>query len=161
MTAVRKPDGGVRGIATGTVFRRHVAKCLSRQYISEVEKVCAPYQFAMSTRAGADCVGHAVRAMTDLNPRTTVTALVQVARSGEPPWSVAVRQECLFSTFHVPLAGRGWDAACDPTVRGWGNPSCCLAVHDALAEVKEQLQDGEVIFAFLDDVYALCAPERA
>ena len=37
----------------------------------------------------------------------------------------------------------------------------CLAVHDALAEVKEQLQDGEVIFAFLDDVYALCAPERA
>ena len=37
----------------------------------------------------------------------------------------------------------------------------CLAVHDVLAEVKEQLQDGEVIFAFLDDVYVLCALERA
>ena len=49
MTAVRNPDGGVRGIATGTVFRRLVAKCLSRQYISEVERVCAPFQFAMST----------------------------------------------------------------------------------------------------------------
>ena len=36
-----------------------------------------------------------------------------------------------------------------------------LAVHNALAKVKEQMQDGEVIFAFLDDVYALCAPERA
>ena len=33
----------------------------------------------------------------------------------------------------------------------------CLAVHDALAGVKEQLQEGEVIFAFLDDVYALCS----
>ena len=32
----------------------------------------------------------------------------------------------------------------------------CLAVHDALAEVKEQLQDGEVIFAFLDDVCVVC-----
>ena len=37
----------------------------------------------------------------------------------------------------------------------------CLAVHDALAKVKEQLQDGEVIFTFLDDVYALCAPVHA
>ena len=39
-----------------------------------------------------------------------------------------------------------------------GDSLFCLAVHVALAEVKEQLQDGEVIF---DDVHALCAPERA
>ena len=38
-TALRKPDGGVRGIATGTVFRRLLAKCVSRQHITEVEKV--------------------------------------------------------------------------------------------------------------------------
>ena len=50
MTTLHKADGGVRGIATGTVFCR-LAKCLSRQYVKEVEKVCAPYQFAMSTRA--------------------------------------------------------------------------------------------------------------
>ena len=75
ITAIRKSDGGVRDIATGTVFRRLVAKCLSRQYIAEVEKVCAPFQFAMSTRAGTDCVGHAVRAMTDFNPHTTVLSV--------------------------------------------------------------------------------------
>ena len=72
MTALGKPDGDVRGIATGTVSRRLVAKCLSRQFISDVEKVCAPYQFAMSTRAGTCCVGHAIRATTDHNSHTTV-----------------------------------------------------------------------------------------
>ena len=55
MTALQKPDGGVRGIATGTSFRRLVAKTLVRQFGKVVEAVCAPYQFALSTRAGTDC----------------------------------------------------------------------------------------------------------
>ena len=57
MTALRKTDGGVRGIATGTSFRRLVAKSLARQFGQEVERVCSPFQFALSTRAGVDCVG--------------------------------------------------------------------------------------------------------
>ena len=65
MTALQKNDGGVRGIATGTSFRRLVAKMLARQFGQEVERVCAPFQFALSTRAGVDCVGHAVRTVTD------------------------------------------------------------------------------------------------
>ena len=35
-----------------------------------------------------------------------------------------------------------------------------LGIHDALAEVAGQLEDGEDLCAFLDDVYALCRPER-
>ena len=42
---------------------------------SAVEAACAPFQFALSTRAGVDCVGHAVRAATDANPMTTVLSL--------------------------------------------------------------------------------------
>ena len=64
-TALRKPDGGVRGIATGTSFRRLVAKTLARQFWKAVESTCEPFQFALSTRAGTDCVGHTIRAMTD------------------------------------------------------------------------------------------------
>ena len=56
--------GGVRGIATGTSFRRLVAKTLVRQFAQEVEAAYAPFQFALSTKAGTDCVGHAVRAAT-------------------------------------------------------------------------------------------------
>ena len=35
-----------------------------------------------------------------------------------------------------------------------------LANHNALAEFKEQLLDGEFLFAFLDDVYAMAKPNR-
>ena len=72
MTALVKKDGGVRGIATGTSFRRLVAKSLARQFAKEVESVCALFQFASSTRAGTDRVGHAVLAMTDAHSTTTV-----------------------------------------------------------------------------------------
>ena len=61
MTALQKKDGGARGIATGSSFRRLVAKTLARQFGKAVEATCSPFQFALSTRAGTDCVGHAVR----------------------------------------------------------------------------------------------------
>ena len=41
MTALQKKDGGVRGIATGTSFRRLVAKTLARQFSAAVETTCA------------------------------------------------------------------------------------------------------------------------
>ena len=75
MTALRKDDGGVRGIATGLAFRRLVAKCLARQFGKEVEAARSPFQFALSTRAGTDCVGHVIRALTDANPSLTVTSI--------------------------------------------------------------------------------------
>ena len=70
-----KPDGGVRGIATGTSFRRLVAKTLARQFMKVVESTCAPFQFALSTRAGTDCVGHTIRAMTDDDPECIVLSI--------------------------------------------------------------------------------------
>eukprot|EP00973_Karenia_brevis_P043297 6000973-Karenia_brevis.AAC.1 len=36
----------------------------------------------------------------------------------------------------------------------------CLGVHDSLSEVKSKLQEGEHVFAFLDDVYAVADPDR-
>ena len=35
-----------------------------------------------------------------------------------------------------------------------------LAIHNALAEVRGQMQDGEFLFAFLDDVYVIASPAR-
>ena len=75
MTALSRKDGGVRGIATGTSFRRLVAKSLAMLFGAEAERVCVPFQFALSTRAGTDCVGHAVRLATDLDPRATVLSI--------------------------------------------------------------------------------------
>ena len=75
MTALQMPNGGVRGIATGTAFRRLVARTFARQFGKAVEAVCAPFQFALSTRAGTDCVGHTIRAMTDADPECTVLSI--------------------------------------------------------------------------------------
>ena len=35
-----------------------------------------------------------------------------------------------------------------------------LGLHDTLVEVKGQLLQGEHLFAYLDDIYVLCKPER-
>ena len=35
-----------------------------------------------------------------------------------------------------------------------------LEQHRTLAHVQEQLRDDEYIFAYLDDIYALCEPDR-
>ena len=35
-----------------------------------------------------------------------------------------------------------------------------LGQHPALVEVAGQLRPDEVVFAFLDDVYAVCKPDR-
>eukprot|EP00973_Karenia_brevis_P036587 5043834-Karenia_brevis.AAC.1 len=75
MTALQKKDGGVRGIATGSAFRRLVARTLARQFLPAIEAACSPFQFALSTRAGTDCVGHAIRVLTDHDPRATVLSI--------------------------------------------------------------------------------------
>ena len=36
-----------------------------------------------------------------------------------------------------------------------------LAIHAALRQANEALRPGEYLFAFLDDVYLLCSPDRA
>ena len=83
--------------SVGTPRRRVCARALGRQslfksqhrelseeeeriatstfFMKDVEDVCSPFQFALSTRAGTDCVVHAVRALTDLNPDRTVMSI--------------------------------------------------------------------------------------
>ena len=40
--------------------------------MDEFEVECAPFQCALSTRAGTDCVGHMLRAAMDADPRVTI-----------------------------------------------------------------------------------------
>ena len=75
LTAVTKKDGGVRGIASGCSLRRLTARTLAKQFAKDFESECAPFQFALSTRAGTDCVGHLLNAATDVNPNVTVLSV--------------------------------------------------------------------------------------
>ena len=75
LTALSKSDGGIRGIATGCTLRRIVARVLAKQFMKAFEEECAPFQYALSTRAGTDCVGHMLRAATDVNTSLTILSV--------------------------------------------------------------------------------------
>ena len=99
MTALSKKDGSVRGIATGHAFRRLLARTLARQFMPQVEAACSPYQFALSIRAGTDCVGHAIRLATDLDARLTVLSI-----DGVGAYDHVLRQAMLSGLNAVPEA---------------------------------------------------------
>ena len=75
LTALCKPDGGVRGIVAGDVVRRLVARTMSQQISPAVERASSPFQYAMTTRAGCECVAHALQGLTEMHPEVTVTSI--------------------------------------------------------------------------------------
>ena len=74
LTALRKTDGGVRGIVAGDIVRRLVARTISQQLMERVEAATAPFQYAMSTRAGCECVAHALQGITEMSATATITS---------------------------------------------------------------------------------------
>lgn len=75
LTALRKPDGGIRGIVAGEVLRRLVARTAAQQISDEVEAATAPFQYALSTRAGTECVSHILQATTDSDEEATILSI--------------------------------------------------------------------------------------
>ena len=67
--------GASEGSQTSTSFRRLVAKTLAKQFMVDVEQVCAPFRSLCPIHAETDCAGHAVRAVTDLDPEMTVLSI--------------------------------------------------------------------------------------
>ena len=75
LTVLRKPAGGVRGIATGDVFRRLVSRTLVQAFAHVFDEATRHFQFALSTRAGTDSLAAMLRAATELDPEATVVSL--------------------------------------------------------------------------------------
>ena len=75
LTALRKRDGGVRGIVVGDILRRLVARTLAQEFNTDFEEACAPFQYALSTRAGTECVAHVFQALSDASPDVTILSI--------------------------------------------------------------------------------------
>ena len=82
LTALQKPNGSVRGIVASDVFRRFVARTMAQQLYPAIERATSPFQYALSTRAGTECISHAIQAVTDLDHTATVVSIDGV---GAPP----------------------------------------------------------------------------
>ena len=181
MTALKKPQGGVRGIVCGDFLRRIVARTLAQQLSPEFENACAPFQFALSTRAGTESVAHALQASTALDPNLTVlsidgiSAFDSISRASMLKGLVSLPAGPAALGFVKCFYGRRshylWTDDENVTHSVWqaeggeqGDPLMpmlyALGQHPALVELQTHLHEDEQIFAFLDDVYITCQPER-
>ena len=170
MTALRKPSGGVRGIATGDAFRRILARALAHEWAPVFDAATRPFQYA-----------NQVRATLELQPGTTLVSLdgrsaydtisrasfLTVLRAVAPELLPFVR---LF--YGQPSTYCWWDAeGCCRDIQQGDNceqgdaraPALfSLGQHGRLEQASSQLQRGERLLAFLDDLYILTpAPARA
>ena len=181
LTALKKADGGVRGIATGCTLRRLVARTLAKQFAKDFEEECAPFQYALSTRAGTDCVGHFLRAATDTDPQATILSV-----DGIGAYDHVLRASMLGRLARMPKARAILPfvrlSYASPSEYSWvdesgrsrtvhqaeggeqGDPLMPLlfsvGIQDALEEVALSLHPGEQLCAYLDDVYLVCQPDR-
>ena len=75
LTALLKTNGKVQGIVAGDAFRRLVVRTLAKQFDKEMEDACAPYQYALSTGAGTECVAHMIRVALQADTENTLLSL--------------------------------------------------------------------------------------
>ena len=180
MVGLRKPDGGVRGPVMSDAFRRLVACTLAQQYAGAFQAACAPFQYALRTRAGAESLSRAVRAATELDARTTVLSI-----DGVGAYDHILRASMLSGLQHTPsltallpfvaqfyAEPSGYvfydaEGAAHEIAQGEGGeqgdplmPSLyTLGQHPELLQAHAALTPGEDLHAYLDDIYVTCQPE--
>ena len=75
ITALQKPNVGVRGIVVGDIVRRLVARTIAKQISKQVERATAPFQYALSTKAGCECIAHILQTLTELDGNATIVSI--------------------------------------------------------------------------------------
>ena len=181
ITALQKPNGGVRGIIAGDMIRRLVARTMSQQLSKAVERATSPCQHAFTTPSGGECIAHALQAITDLDERATVLSI-----DGIGAFDLISRGAMLDGLRSVA----GGDSALPFVLQFYGNRSSylweddpgetheimqseggeqgdplmpmlyALGQHQALRSVQSQLLQDERLLAFHDDIYVVSQPER-
>ena len=165
LTALQTPTGGVRGIVAGDILRRLVARTVARQIRQ---------QYALSTRAGCECIAHAPQALTDQDPQSTILSV-----DGIGAHDTISRNAMLRGLRHM----EGGEAILPFVLQFYGAPSTylwedsdgvvhgilqveggeqgdalmptlfALGQHDTLVAIQARLIPEERLFAFLDDIF--------
>ena len=134
VTALKKPDGGVGGIAVSNVLRRLVARTMAKQCALSAEKATAPFQYALRPRAGCECVLHVLQTLIDRDPRATILSVdvvgafdlvpqrnvARVDGHGKRRSCSAFRQTLLWESIHVLLGRHPGRRASHSAGRGRG-----------------------------------------
>ena len=166
MTASQKPDGGVRGIVVGDVVRRFVARTLAKQFGLQAEAATHPFQYALCTRAGTECVAHVVQALTNLDREASTLSIDGVGAYDTIGIADGVKLIPFVRQFDSSPSTFLWEDEVGETRmiqkgerQEQGDPLMPLLFslqHRALVQVRASLRRGERLFAFLDDIYVVC-----
>ena len=132
LTALRKENGRIRGILAGDTFRRGVARTMAQQCAKKFEEACMPFQYALSSRAGTNCVARVVRSMMELDPTKTLLSNDGMGAFGH------ITRKSMLEAFHnnadvAPLL---------PFVRMFDGKNSTYVWHDDEGAPHEILQGG-------------------
>ena len=117
ITALKKPNGGIRGIVVGDILRSLVARTMAKQMAARVEAATAPFQYALTTKAGCESVAHILQRLTDQDERATIVSI-----DGVGAYDLISRNAMLEGLARVPEGDRLL-----PFVRHfYGSPSAYL-----------------------------------
>ena len=75
ITALKKPTGVIRGIVVGDFVRRLVARPIAQQVSEDVEQATKPFQFALRTRAGCECVSHVLHTLAEMDENAALLSV--------------------------------------------------------------------------------------
>ena len=75
ITALQEPSGCMRGIVAGDIIRRLVGGAVAQQTGPAVQRANSPFQYALSTRAGCECVVHVLQALCEVNRESTILSI--------------------------------------------------------------------------------------
>ena len=168
VTALVKPDGVI-------------ARTIAQEIGDAVQSATGPYQCALRTRAGTECVSHVLQTLVESDAHTTIVSIDGIGAFDLVSRNAMLRglQEMDQGDRVLPFVRRFYG---QPSSNIWedevgevqdipqgeggdqGDPLMpllfSLALHPSLRSVANLLREGEKIFAFLDDVYLVCTPDR-
>ena len=173
LVAMRKPNGGTRGLVVGDSLRPVVAGTLAQQFAAHFQRACLPHQHALKARAGSEALVHVLQARTQLDSRLRLVSVDVTAA-----YDLISRQAMLQALRRTPEASallpfmRLWYARAGPEVHRishaeggeQGDPLVpvvfSLGIAPALSALQHELREGEHAVAYLDDICLLCQPDR-
>ena len=79
VTALVKPDGGVRGCGWGRP-QAVIARTIAQEIGDAVQSAMAPYQYALRTKAGTKCVSHVLQTLVESDANTTIVSINGIGR---------------------------------------------------------------------------------
>ena len=151
------------------------ARSFEGKWPSQLRPLLLPSNTVLSTKAGCECVAHILQTLTDLDGQASVLSV-----DGIGAYELISRSamlESLLKTYRrdeiLPFVRcvYGWEdevGMSHEIAQGEGGEPgdplmprlFALGLHPALRAAQGRMRVGERIFAYLDDVYVICRPER-